>query len=198
MHGYATFNMPIVRGNCDRETSVTRRNKIVQEITQNVANIFSFLYNNSDRTCFFNALTFDRSLRRCWKPRPPASVFNTSLGTWRMLLHKKPCLIPIIADSLLCLYVGYCNCVVVFCQCLSCRRLGKAVRNDCSIFWATYLFINGHVTCNTAHAFQTVIERLSIVKWIKMRLLIRRTRKYKSEVQRERERERRFMAATQD
>ena len=60
MHGYATFNMTvpghiavtrrvlsgprtnIVFGNCVRETSVKRRNKIVQEITQNVANVFSF------------------------------------------------------------------------------------------------------------------------------------------------------------
>ena len=61
MHGYATFNMlvpgpqaavtryvlpgprtNIVRGNCVRETSVKRRNKIVQEITRNVANVFSF------------------------------------------------------------------------------------------------------------------------------------------------------------
>ena len=32
----------IVRGNCIRETSVKRRNKIVQEITRNVANIYSF------------------------------------------------------------------------------------------------------------------------------------------------------------
>ena len=31
-----------VRGNCVRETSVKRRNKIVQEITRNVANVFSF------------------------------------------------------------------------------------------------------------------------------------------------------------
>ena len=62
MHGYATFNMlvpghriaavtrcvlpgprtSIVRGNCVRETSVKRRNIIVQEITRNVANVFSF------------------------------------------------------------------------------------------------------------------------------------------------------------
>ena len=34
--------MSIVRGNCFRETSVKRRNKIVQEITRNVANVFSF------------------------------------------------------------------------------------------------------------------------------------------------------------
>ena len=68
VHGYATFNMPvlgpqnfcrhemcsvrpknehcpwtsIVRGNCVRETSVKRRNKIVQEITRNIANVFNF------------------------------------------------------------------------------------------------------------------------------------------------------------
>ena len=61
MHDYATFNMivpghifaaitrcvlpgprtSIVRGNYVRETSVNRRNKIVQEITRNVANVFS-------------------------------------------------------------------------------------------------------------------------------------------------------------
>ena len=40
---------------------------------------FQFLCNNRDWTWFFNALTFPRSLGRCWKPRPPASVFNTSL-----------------------------------------------------------------------------------------------------------------------
>ena len=32
----------IVHGNCIRETSVKRRNIIVQDITQNVANIFNF------------------------------------------------------------------------------------------------------------------------------------------------------------
>ena len=116
MHGYATFNMivpghrfaavtrcvlpgprmSIVRGNCVRETLVKRRNKIVQEITRNEANIYSFLCNNSDRTWFCYALTFARSLGRCWKPRPSASVFNTSHETWRMLMHEKPCLIPIL------------------------------------------------------------------------------------------------------
>ena len=34
--------MSIVRGNYVRETSVKRRNKIVQEIMRNVANVFSF------------------------------------------------------------------------------------------------------------------------------------------------------------
>ena len=60
MHGYATFNMlipgpqnccryempgprtSIVGGNYVHETSVKRRNKIVQEITRNVANALSF------------------------------------------------------------------------------------------------------------------------------------------------------------
>ena len=53
--------------------------------------IFQFLCNNSDRTWFFNALIFARSLGRCWDPW--ASVFNTSHGTWRLLMHEKPCLI---------------------------------------------------------------------------------------------------------
>ena len=106
MHAYTTFNMllwghriaaitrcilpgprtSIVHGNCILETSVKRRNKIEQEIMRNVENVFSFLCNNSDQTCFFNALTFARSLGRCWKPRPPASVFNTSLRTWQILM----------------------------------------------------------------------------------------------------------------
>ena len=62
MHGYATFNMlipghriasviicvrpcprtSIVRGKSVRATSVKRRNKIVQDVTQNVANVFNF------------------------------------------------------------------------------------------------------------------------------------------------------------
>ena len=116
MHGYATFNMTvpghrfaavrrcvlpgprtsIVHGNCVRETSVKRQNKLVQEITRNVANVFSFLCNNIDRTWFFNALPFARPLGRCWKPRPSASVFNPFHGTWRMFMHEKPCLIPIL------------------------------------------------------------------------------------------------------
>ena len=62
MHGYATFSMlipghriaaimkcvlpcprtSIVRGNSIHATSVKRRNKIVQDIMQNVANVFNF------------------------------------------------------------------------------------------------------------------------------------------------------------
>ena len=30
--------------------------------------------------------TFARSRGRCWKPRPEAAVFNTSRGTWRILI----------------------------------------------------------------------------------------------------------------
>ena len=37
----------------------------------------------------FHALAFARSRGRCWKPRPKTAVFNTSQGTWRMLLHCK-------------------------------------------------------------------------------------------------------------
>ena len=89
-HGYADFKMivrdhrfasvtrcvlpgprkSIVRESCVREISVKRRNKIMQKITRNVANVFSFLCNNSDRTCFLNALTFDRSLGRCFQHLP--------------------------------------------------------------------------------------------------------------------------------
>ena len=78
----------IVSGNFVRETSVKRRNKIVQEITRNVANVFSFYAILAIKKWFFNALTFARSLGRCWKPRPSASVFNTSHGTWRMTKHQ--------------------------------------------------------------------------------------------------------------
>ena len=119
MHGYATFSLivpgphdcccyeivlpgprtSIVRGNCVRETSVKRRNKIMQEITRNVAN-FQFLCNNSDRTWFFNALTVTTSLGRCWNPRPPASVFNISLDPSRMLMREKTCLIPIMLTGM--------------------------------------------------------------------------------------------------
>ena len=30
------------------------------------------------------------------KPRPLAAVFNTSQGTWQMLMYEKPCLFPIL------------------------------------------------------------------------------------------------------
>ena len=58
--------------------------------------VFSLnLCNNSDQTCFFQSFTFARSLGRCWKPRASPSVFNTCLGTLRMLMNGKSCLIPI-------------------------------------------------------------------------------------------------------
>ena len=118
MHSYTTFNM-LVRGPqicCHYEmcTSDPRRSiqwkfrsrDIGEKAKQNSARnnakcskCFQFSCNNSDWTCFFNALTFARSLGRCWKPWPSASVFNTSHGSWRMLMHEKPCLIPILTFS---------------------------------------------------------------------------------------------------
>ena len=54
------------------------------------------IWNVSIRTCYnigikriFHALTFARSRGRCWKLRPEAAVFNTSQGTWEMLMHWK-------------------------------------------------------------------------------------------------------------
>ena len=55
----------IVRDNCVRETFVERRKKIVQEITRNVANVFSFCAIIAIEHVFFKALTFARSLGRC-------------------------------------------------------------------------------------------------------------------------------------
>ena len=120
MHGYATFNMSVPGPqNCCRHEmcSALPQNEhspwklfsrdIGEKAKQNSARnnakcskCFQFLCKNSDRTCFFNALTFPRSLGRCWNPRPPASVVNTSFGTWRMLMHEKPCLIPILTRQI--------------------------------------------------------------------------------------------------
>ena len=112
MHGYATFNM-LVPGPqyCCRQEMCTAlslnehsprdiREKAKQNSARSKAKCskcFQFLCNNSDQTWFFNALTFARSIGRCWKLRPSALVFNTSNGTWRMLMYEKPCLIPISA-----------------------------------------------------------------------------------------------------
>ena len=59
-------------------------------------NILLYLCNNNDQTLFFNAFTFARSLWRCWKPWASPSDCNISPGTWRILMHEKPCLIPIL------------------------------------------------------------------------------------------------------
>ena len=111
MLGYATFNMivpgpqiccryemsgprtSIVRRNYVRETSVKRRNKIVQEITRNVANVFSF-YAIIAIEHGFQCINIRQVPREVLKTA--ASIFNTSFGTWRMLMHEKPCLIPIL------------------------------------------------------------------------------------------------------
>ena len=116
MHCYTTFNMLIPGPQnccCHEMCTALPQNKhspwkqhsrnIGEKAKHNSARnyakcskCFQFLCNKSDRTWFFSALTFARSLGRCWKPWPLVSVFNTSHGTWRMLMHEKPCLIPII------------------------------------------------------------------------------------------------------
>ena len=110
MHGYAIFNMivpgPQICCHYENEYSLwkLRSQDIDEKAKQNSARnkakyskCFQFLCNNGDQTCFFNALTFARSLGRCWKTWPSASVFNTSQGTWWMLMHEKPCLIAIMS-----------------------------------------------------------------------------------------------------
>ena len=80
-------------------------NHLVQVLAGKKITFSLYLCNNSNRTGLFCALTFAGSLGRCWKPRPPVSVFNppvsvfnTSLGTQRLLSTKKEktCLIPIL------------------------------------------------------------------------------------------------------
>ena len=52
-------------------------------------NILIYLDNVGIRHVLF-ALTFSRFEGRCWKPRPDALVFNTSQGSWRMLMQWNP------------------------------------------------------------------------------------------------------------
>ena len=59
------------------------------------------LCNYNNITWLFNALTFARSLRDRLKPQPLASVFNSSLWTLTILMHEKPCLIPILYSAVL-------------------------------------------------------------------------------------------------
>ena len=98
MHGYATYNMLVLGPQiCCRYEMCTagtqnehsqwklRSRDIGEKAKQNSARnnakcskCFQFLCNNSDRIWFFNALTFVRSLGRCWKPRPPnVNAWNT-------------------------------------------------------------------------------------------------------------------------
>ena len=119
MHGYATFNMHLPGPqNCCRHKLCSARSQnehspwklrsrdISEKAKQNSARnnakcskCFQFLCNNSDRTWFFNALTFARSFGRSWKPRPAASVFNISHGTRRMLMHERNMFDPYITTS---------------------------------------------------------------------------------------------------
>ena len=67
-----------------------RRNKIVQEIRRNVANVFTF----------YAIIAIEHGFSMHYhSPDPLGGVFNTSHGTWRMLMHEKPCLIPILQVS---------------------------------------------------------------------------------------------------
>ena len=111
-HRFAAITRCVLPG---PRTSIVRLRDIGETAKQNSARnnakcsrCLQFLCNDSDWTWFFNALTFARSLTwffnaltfarsrgRCWKPRQEAAVFNTSLGTWQMLMHEKPFLIPI-------------------------------------------------------------------------------------------------------
>ena len=51
----------------------------------------------------FECINIREILGRCWKPRPAASVFNTSHGTLRMLMHEKNMFDPYIDTP----YVNY-------------------------------------------------------------------------------------------
>ena len=115
MHGYATFNM-LIPGplNCCRYEMCTARpwnahsplklrsRDIGEKAKQNSARkkskcskCFQFLCNTSERTWFFNALTFARSLRGVENRgrRPRFSISPSGPGE---LMHEKPCLIPIL------------------------------------------------------------------------------------------------------
>ena len=58
---------------------------------------FQFLCNNSDRNMVFQCINICQVPWEVLKTRPLASVFNTYHGTWQMLMHEKPCLIPILS-----------------------------------------------------------------------------------------------------
>ena len=44
----------------------------------------------------FQCINIRQVPREVLKTVASGLVFNTSLGTWRMLMHEKPCLIPIL------------------------------------------------------------------------------------------------------
>ena len=87
--------MSIVRGNYVRKTSVKRRNKIVQEITRNVANVFSF-YAIIEIEHGFECINIRQVPWEVLKTMAIGLGFQHLPGTWRMLMHEKPCLIPIV------------------------------------------------------------------------------------------------------
>ena len=73
--------MSIVRGNYVRMTSVKKQNKIVQEITRNVANVFSF-YPIIAIGLSFQHLPRDLANVNAWK-----TMFDPYIGTFLELLY---------------------------------------------------------------------------------------------------------------
>ena len=154
MHGYATFNMTVLGPQicCRYETCTARPQnehspwklrsrdiceKAKQYRARNNAKCSKclFLCNNSDRTWFFNALTFARSLWRCWKPRPSASVFNTSHGTWWMLMHKKKHVWSLYYISIARNYIYWAQTCVCMCVCVCVCVCGGGVGGGKRTFW---------------------------------------------------------------
>ena len=139
----------------------------------------------------FHALTFARSLGRCWKPRPSASVFNTSQGTWRMLMHWKT-----MFDRYYCIktetFATFCviSCTVLFRHFTDVSRMqfpqtmlvlgpGSTHLMTAAILWPWYRHIESYVACiNSAwialliHGFSPVNARLFITCGIAFYVII--------------------------
>ena len=117
----------IVRGNCVRETSLKRRNKIVQEIARNVhvANVFFF----------YAIIAIKHDFQYINIRQVPLEVLKTAasgLGFHHLprdlanVNARKPCLIPIL-QFFVC---GLCNSVVV--SSLFALRLLSMPREGCA------------------------------------------------------------------
>ena len=78
--------MSIVCGNSIRATSEGKAKQNSARNNMKCSESFQFLCDNSDRTWFFNTFS----------PGPLEVLKTTAHGTRRMLMHEKPCLIPIL------------------------------------------------------------------------------------------------------
>ena len=65
-----------------------------------ISSQISGLCNNSDQTWFSNPLKCARSRGNCLKPKSKTEVFYSSRGTGQILMHRKPCLNPIVLVGL--------------------------------------------------------------------------------------------------